>query len=119
MSVTLEVSKLSGWLNADAYCRGSKGGAGHTQSDGRYAVRNIVHGGREVAVQAACRAVLDCTSGGRARGGAHVEHGVHGCEAVGVEAQRLVERRRELPRVGRRAYGVGRAAARVEAGGGG
>ena len=26
MSVTLEVSKPSGWLNADAYCRGSKGG---------------------------------------------------------------------------------------------
>ena len=24
--VTLEVSKLSGWLNAVAYCRGSKGG---------------------------------------------------------------------------------------------
>ena len=26
MVVTLEVSKLSGWLNADAICRGSKGG---------------------------------------------------------------------------------------------
>ena len=26
MSVTLEVSKLSGWLNDDALCRGSKGG---------------------------------------------------------------------------------------------
>eukprot|EP00964_Phaeocystis_antarctica_P140127 scaffold104919_cov27-Phaeocystis_antarctica.AAC.1 len=26
MSVTLEVSKLSGWLNADAACRESKGG---------------------------------------------------------------------------------------------
>ena len=26
MSVTLEVSKLSGWLNADAYCRASNGG---------------------------------------------------------------------------------------------
>jgi len=25
MSVTLEVSKLSGWLNADAYCRVSRG----------------------------------------------------------------------------------------------
>ena len=29
MSVTLEVSKLSGWLNTKARCRGSKGG--HTQ----------------------------------------------------------------------------------------
>ena len=26
MFVTLEVSKLSGWLNTDATCRGSKGG---------------------------------------------------------------------------------------------
>ena len=26
MAVTLEVSKLSGWLNADASCRESKGG---------------------------------------------------------------------------------------------
>ena len=26
MVVTLEVSKLSGWLNADAYCRESNGG---------------------------------------------------------------------------------------------
>eukprot|EP00964_Phaeocystis_antarctica_P117935 scaffold81772_cov49-Phaeocystis_antarctica.AAC.8 len=26
MFVTLEVSKLSGWLNADAYCREPKGG---------------------------------------------------------------------------------------------
>ena len=26
MSVTLEVSKLSGWLNADAYCREWNGG---------------------------------------------------------------------------------------------
>eukprot|EP00964_Phaeocystis_antarctica_P130451 scaffold94312_cov54-Phaeocystis_antarctica.AAC.2 len=29
--------------------------------------------------------------------GAHVEHGVHGCDAGRVEAQRLVERRRALP----------------------
>ena len=35
MVVTLEVSKLSGWLNADAPCRESKGG---------YAVRGEVRG---------------------------------------------------------------------------
>eukprot|EP00964_Phaeocystis_antarctica_P080425 scaffold50222_cov59-Phaeocystis_antarctica.AAC.1 len=43
MSMTLEVSKLSGWLNADAYCRESKGG--HT-------VRSEVYGpagGRRLA----------------------------------------------------------------------
>jgi len=36
--VTLEVSKLSGWLNADAPCRESKGGhtvRGAEQSTGR------------------------------------------------------------------------------------
>ena len=46
--------------------------------------------------------------GGRARGGAHVEHVLHVYDAGGVEAQRLVERRRALPRVERRACGAGR-----------
>eukprot|EP00964_Phaeocystis_antarctica_P133743 scaffold97976_cov62-Phaeocystis_antarctica.AAC.1 len=46
--------------------------------------------------------------GGRARGGAHVEHLVHGRDARGVEAQWLVERRRPLPRVERRVFGAGR-----------
>ena len=40
MFVTLEVSKLSGWLNADAYCRESNGG--HT-------VRGKVRPGRREA----------------------------------------------------------------------
>ena len=46
--------------------------------------------------------------GGRARGAAHFEHPVHNCGARGVEAQRLVERRRLLPSIERRACGVGR-----------
>ena len=59
MSVTLEVSKLSGWLNADAYCRESKG---------RHTVRGEVCGliggrRRATAVQAACRAGLNCRFG--------------------------------------------------------
>ena len=70
MVVTLEVSKLSGWLNADATCRESNGGNSvrvEVQSTGR--------------PKAACdrgasgvqgRARLQ--TGGRARGGAHVEH---------------------------------------------
>eukprot|EP00964_Phaeocystis_antarctica_P079779 scaffold49742_cov60-Phaeocystis_antarctica.AAC.5 len=96
MVVTLEVSKLSGWLNADAYCRESKGG--HT-------MRGKVRSGRRrtTAAQAA------------ARGGAHVEHEPHVCDAGRVEAQRLVERRRALPRVERRAYRAGRGAAREAA----
>eukprot|EP00964_Phaeocystis_antarctica_P094001 scaffold60773_cov44-Phaeocystis_antarctica.AAC.4 len=44
------------------------------------------------------------------QGGAHPEHGAHVRDAEGVEAQRLVERRRVLPRVERRAYGAGRGA---------
>ena len=54
MSVTLEVSKLSGWLNADAYCRESNGG--HT------VLGEVRAGRREVA--------SDCDAGsvqGRAR----------------------------------------------------
>ena len=48
--------------------------------------------------------------GGRARGGAHVEHLAHGGDAGGVEGERLVERRRALPRVRRgvHARGAGR-----------
>eukprot|EP00964_Phaeocystis_antarctica_P064937 scaffold39110_cov45-Phaeocystis_antarctica.AAC.1 len=115
MVVTLEVSKLSGWLNADAYCRESNGGhtvRGEVQSTGRPEVA----GDRgERGVQGRARLQI----GSRARGGAHVEHVAHGRDAGGVEAQRLVERRRVLPRVERRAYGAGRGAEYREAGGGG
>eukprot|EP00964_Phaeocystis_antarctica_P078702 scaffold48962_cov58-Phaeocystis_antarctica.AAC.3 len=106
MSVTLKVSKLSGWLNADAYCRREPKG-GHT-------VRGEVwpgwrEGGRRPrCTQRAGRARLQIGDGGR--GGAHPEHLVHGCDARGVEAQRLVERRRLLPIVERRAYGAVRGA---------
>ena len=72
MSVTLEVLKLSGWLNADADCQG------------RLAVW------RRRRRQAACKDI-----GGT--GGAHVEHVRHILDAGGVEAQRLVERPRVLP----------------------
>ena len=103
MLVTLEVSKLSGWLNADADCRESNGG--HT-------VRGEVRPGRREAagdrgasgVQGRARLQIESS----ARGGAHLEHAVHGRDAGGVEAQRLVERRRALPRVERRACGAGR-----------
>ena len=53
--------------------------------------------------------------GGGPRGGAHVEHLAHVGDAGGVEAQRLVERRRALPRAERRAYDAGRGAAGQEA----
>ena len=57
--------------------------------------------------------------GSRARGGAHGEHVGHVRDAGRVEAQRLIERIRELPRVKRGVYGVGRGARYREAGGSG
>eukprot|EP00964_Phaeocystis_antarctica_P027053 scaffold15231_cov60-Phaeocystis_antarctica.AAC.1 len=80
MAVTLEVSKLSGWLNADAPCRESKDGQavrGEVQSTGR---REALDDRGASGVQG--RAGLHI--GGRARGGAHVEHPEHGCDAGGV-----------------------------------
>ena len=113
MSVTLEVSKLSGWLNADASCRESKE---------RHAMRGEVQTGRpEVAGDRGARSVQGRARlqiGSRARGGAHPEYLAHVRDAGSVEAQRLVERRRGLPRVERRACDAGRGADR-EAGGGG
>eukprot|EP00964_Phaeocystis_antarctica_P031273 scaffold17702_cov57-Phaeocystis_antarctica.AAC.3 len=113
MVVTLEVSKLSGWLNADAYCRESKE---------RHAMRGEVQTGRpEVAGDGGARSVQERARlqiGRRERGGAHVEHQGHVRDAGGVEAQRMVERRRALPRVERTTCDAGRGADR-EAGGGG
>ena len=119
MSVTLEVSKLSGWLNADAPCADSR-------TEGTRCWARFGPGGgrrkgwckqrRWCKQRAGERARLQI--GGRARGGAHAEHVFHVFDAGGVEAQRLVERPRALPRVERRACGAGRGADR-EAGGGG
>ena len=100
MSVTLEVSKLSGRLNAYAFCRESKGG---------HAVRRKVYplaGAREAAGDRGARSVqarARLQVGGRACGGAHGEHVAHVRDAGGVEAQRLIKRRRALPRVEQRA----------------
>eukprot|EP00964_Phaeocystis_antarctica_P006375 scaffold3455_cov62-Phaeocystis_antarctica.AAC.8 len=74
MSVTLKVSKLSRWLNALAPCRESK--KGNTARSGTPEIQ----GDR-----------------GQTTRRAHVEHGVHGCDAVSVEVQRLIERPCELP----------------------
>ena len=48
--------------------------------------------------------------------GSHVKHASHGYDAGRVEAQRLVERRCALPRVGRRAHDAGWALRRAAAG---
>ena len=71
MVVTLDVSKLSGWLNAAATCQVERRG-----------------------VQCGTR----CGLGARGRGPAAAhEHVAHVSDAGRVEAQRLVEHRRALP----------------------
>ena len=139
MYVTLEVSKLSGWLNATAFCREPNGGYTRcgASCDPGGGGRAAGDGGAS-SVQGRARLQI----GGRAREGAHPEHVAHVCDAGGVEAQRLVERPRAeeheahlfdagrveaqrlverprvLPRVERRAYRNGaRRGARREAGG--
>ena len=52
--VTLEVSKLSGWLNANASCRGSKGR--HIRCGVRYAGRQAGGAAGDRGGHAACRA---------------------------------------------------------------
>jgi hypothetical protein len=115
MYVTLEVSKLSGWLKADARCRveGRACDAGGERWE--------PGGGRAWGVVAAHKRHArgeGPTQGLGAKGtrGAHSEHVVHGRDAGGVEAQRLVEgrplpSRREGMRCGGEMYepGGGRA----------
>ena len=69
MFVTLEVSKLSGWLNADVRCRESKGG--HTLRDDVRGMWEAGGGGRPRcthSVQARARPQMKQGT----RGGAHV-----------------------------------------------
>ena len=54
MFVTLEVLKLSGWLNADACCQHAVPGEIYRSAGGRR---------RATAVQAACRRGLNCRLG--------------------------------------------------------
>ena len=88
MLVTLEVSKLSDWSNADARCRGWK--EGHAVRGEVCAVRGQLAADDRGACSVQGRARLQIEGG--SRGGAHVEHGEHVCDAGGAEAQRLVER---------------------------
>ena len=93
MVVTLDVSKLSGWLNGDAPCRVER----RACDAGRGAARETW--GRGVAAtQPACtgRARLKAV-GGQGTREAHDEHAAHVRDLGRVEAERLVERRRVLP----------------------
>ena len=91
--VTLDVSKVSGWLNADARCRVGRRGV-------RCGARCGPGGGRIWAggsARSACTARGAGCEGWVGLGHAHDEHIAHVRDAGRVEAQRLVERRRGLP----------------------
>ena len=114
MSVTLDVSKLSGWLNAVARCRVERRACAVRGEVYGSARREAAGDNRASSVQRRARVQI----GGRPRGGAHLKHGMHFRDAGGVEGQRLVERRRFLPRVERRAYGAVQGTGLMAAGGG-
>ena len=89
MFVTLDVSKLSGWLKACACCRVERrGGEGCGPGGGRAWGSDGASG---------------MHGEGQGTRGAHEEHVLHGRDLGRVEAQRLVERRRELPSKGEHA----------------
>ena len=75
-------------------------------------MRGEVYGGRQAGEAADHRGASSGQGrarlqiGGRAGRGAHAEHFAHVSDAGGVEAERLVECRRALPRVERRAHAV-------------
>eukprot|EP00964_Phaeocystis_antarctica_P036931 scaffold21085_cov44-Phaeocystis_antarctica.AAC.1 len=81
MVVTLDVSKLSGWLNADAPCRDDRRAFDAGRGAGREAI-----GCGKAAAQAARTGPTECLGPWHARR-AHVEHPVHvrdaGCVPTG------------------------------------
>jgi len=95
MIVALEVSRLSGWLNAEATCRvkgrGMQSCGARCGPGGRR--------GREAAVAQAASTGKAWLKAWRSQGmrGAHLEHAFYIGDLGGVEAQRLVERPRDLP----------------------
>eukprot|EP00964_Phaeocystis_antarctica_P008904 scaffold4824_cov69-Phaeocystis_antarctica.AAC.2 len=95
MVVTLDVSKVSGWLNADAYCRVERRAYDAGRGAGRDARGRGAEGGRKW--HALGPRGPDSRLGAQGMRGAHREHAVHGCDAGRVEAQRLVEGPRVLP----------------------
>ena len=101
-----------GWRQRTSGMHGEKGGrAIGAYRAGRGATLEAADDRGASSVQERARLRI----GGRARGEAHHEHEAHGGDTGGVEAQRLVERPRFLPRVERRAYRAGRGAAREAA----
>ena len=93
MFETLDVSRLSGWLNAVASCQ-VKEGSIRRRGDMRAGRLECV-GRRQRCKQRAERPRLWGLRQGHAR--THRKHAKHVRDAGRVEAQRLVEQRRVLP----------------------
>ena len=92
MSVTLDVSKLSGWLNDPAYCR---------VETRAYGVWGEVRDGRREGVRRERKHSVQGEGltgyGAESTRGAHLKHAIHVGDFGRVEAQRLVERPCVLP----------------------
>ena len=91
MDLTLDVSKLSGWLNAFASCRVETRACKVRRGPGD---ERCV---RAKAAQAVCREEGPTRGGTQGTNGTYPKHGVHGYDAGRVKAQRLVDRLRVLP----------------------
>ena len=91
MFVTLDVSRLSGWLNALAFYRAER----RAYDAGGIRARRREGVGRRLCMQH----TDEDSAGHRGRGtrGAHPKHIAHGCDTGRVETQRLVEHQRALP----------------------
>ena len=105
MFVTLDVSRLNGWLNAVALCRVEREACEAGRGVGRERAGQWSGGGAR-CMPGSARLEIGHRAGGRA----HPKHGVHGCDVGRVEIERLVERR-VLPS---RRWGI-RSEARCEA----
>ena len=86
--MTLDVSKLSGWLNVFADCRVQR----EAWEEG-----DMQAGGRGRGLECASERVGSIQVEDWAGAAPHLKHPVHACDAGRVETQRLVERVRVLP----------------------
>eukprot|EP00964_Phaeocystis_antarctica_P065519 scaffold39547_cov57-Phaeocystis_antarctica.AAC.3 len=102
MPVTLDVSRFSGWLKADASCRVKKGAYKPRYMRLEVYARKALGAATAQEVLCAWKG-LDYRDWAQDTHVAHPKHAAHSCDIGRVETQRLVERRRTLPSRRRRA----------------
>ena len=95
MFVTLDVSKLSGWLKAAASYRVEREAC--TRDAGRSVRAGRLDIGRGAGASGMCTGRARLKAGAQGTRVAHPEHPAHVRDLGRVEAQRLVERQRGLP----------------------